>query len=337
MNFFLNKEINGYKFLELIGQGAFSDVYRVTSLKYSLDFAAKVMNFKDHNFESLISTFESEFNVLCRLDHPNIIKLYDKFMFNGLLVLILEYCPGGTLNDEIKKNGKIDEKRFLFIMHQVTDAILYSHSKNIIHHDIKPHNILFDKNGRPKIADFGLSILISSNLNLNTFHGTPAFLSPEVILKKPYDNFKVDVWALGVTFYYSLTGFLPYIWEDLNDFQRKLVLGLPKNNIKPEFFKIIKEMLNLSPSQRLSIEEILQKLKNILSTKFLSLNSSSKILNNNNTSLDLKIRKSRISNPVLNENKPNTLLTHQKLLRFYSGPRNSDLPYLTFPMVKTEN
>jgi serine/threonine protein kinase len=204
-----NTFVHGYVFLEKIGSGGTSRVYRVFSEKFRCYFAAKVIPYNHANPNC--KHHDAEFDSLKRLDHPNIIRLYDHFRIDDHQVIILQYCPRGTILNDIRASGKrgIGLDRFISIARQILDALAYCHANMIMHHDIKPGNILIDEYDRPKLADFGVAAFANGNVNAPTA-GTPGFVSPEVLRRDFRWADKADIWALGVTFACLLGGRMPW-------------------------------------------------------------------------------------------------------------------------------
>lgn len=220
MDDLLGKTIHGYTFKEIIGFGSFATVFLVESKQFQTNFVAKVMKVIT-NIESTWKTFSRETDVLKQLDHPNIIRLYDFFREDSLFYQILEYCPNGSLEDEIKRNGFVSHERCKAILSQLFDGLKFMHDHNVCHHDIKPANILFDPFGRPKFADFGIAI--KANESSKNYQCSIAYACPEIILKKPFDPKSADIWALGVTIIYMATGQLPWPNDSSESFLRAII------------------------------------------------------------------------------------------------------------------
>jgi len=127
---------------------------------------AKVLETDMDNEKKGWKSFESELNTLIKLDNPNIIRIYDFFNENNKFFLILEYCPNGSLEQEIAKNGKLSITKMRNLTSQLFSAISYSHGCNIAHRDIKPQNVLIDQFGRYKLADFGIAQVFDSQDSL---------------------------------------------------------------------------------------------------------------------------------------------------------------------------
>ncbi|OHT15425.1 CAMK family protein kinase [Tritrichomonas foetus] len=255
-------EIRNFVFLQKIGQGGYADVYKVTSKRFNLDFVAKVISCTS---DKVLESTESEINSLQMLDHPNIIRLYDHFFWKDnpqgspLFVMILEYCPNGSLMDEYKKNGPISGLRLLQITRQLITAVQYAHSMNIAHRDIKPQNILFDEFGRPKLADFGISHIIKDDQSKFTVNSKCSlrYAAPEVIEKKPHDEFKADVWSLGISIATVASSGVLYPLQTqqlMIDAIRLGNINLPKK-LPSSLLVLLKKMIERDPNVRISMDE----------------------------------------------------------------------------------
>jgi len=158
--------------------------------------------------------FQDEILILSKLDHPNILKLYEVYSDDKRYYIVTELCKGGELFDEIAKKGVYSEKQAAGIIKQILLAVSYFHEMGIVHRDIKPENVLIDKeqNNCLKIIDFGNSVKKGDNELLTTTHGTSYYIAPEV-LKKQY-NERCDVWSVGVILYILLSGKPPFDGKD---------------------------------------------------------------------------------------------------------------------------
>lgn len=255
----VGQEINGYKFLEKIGEGGFSQVYKVYHEKYQQIFCAKVMKYDQD--EKNWTLFRSEMDSLVSLDHINIIRLYNFFKVDDRLYLILEYCPGGSLYDRVEKNGPLTGDELMNVTEQLVSGVQYIHQQRIAHRDIKPQNVLFDSHGRVRIADFGISKLGDGD-KLCTFTCSAAYAAPEILGRKPYSPFAADIWALGVTLYYISHGKLPWPTSSFVLMTEAIEQGLVDIDwrvIEPEYAMLIKEMLKVNPSARTIPSEFVEK------------------------------------------------------------------------------
>ena len=203
-----------YEFTKNLGKGGYGKVFQVRNKKTGQLYACKKLS--KLNVNNLIK-FRREINILVKMDHPNIIKLYDVFESQNSLYLIMEECHGGELFDRILKriesNEMYSEKEACEIIQQVMSAIEYCHKQGIVHRDLKPENLLYLREGPElnnplKIIDFGLSQEININKILSSKVGTAYYVSPEILQGK-YSE-KCDVWAAGVILYVLLSGEPPF-------------------------------------------------------------------------------------------------------------------------------
>ena len=298
----LPAKVNNYILEKLIGKGGFGYVYLATSTTYQCQFAVKVGIITENDIikrEKIKRSFESEFNALKKLDHPNIIRLYDYFDKDDLIFLVLEYCPNGSLEDYIRESEEmeyceiysrsqarfspqtnaVNDKniyRFSFISSMadkfkisvdIIKAIQYCHENNFAHRDIKTANILFDENGRPKIADFGLARFISDEERIITHEGTALFAAPELFKKNFYDPYKADIWALGVLLYRFFTFKFPFIGNDMKSLAKiiqEACLDFRLLMYVPSMKNIIQKMLQVDPSARISLRGAIAEAENEL-------------------------------------------------------------------------
>lgn len=153
---------------------------------------------------------EKEVKIISSLDHPNIIRLVEFMTSANFYYLVLEYCPGGELFDEIAKRSVYNEVDARDILKVLCTTIAYCHSKGVVHRDLKPENLLLtsdnESHAEIKISDFGLATTVGDS-PLTEFCGTPDYMAPEIVNSKPY-GFPVDMWAVGVITFCVLGGYL---------------------------------------------------------------------------------------------------------------------------------
>ncbi|XP_065676849.1 calcium/calmodulin-dependent protein kinase type IV-like [Hydra vulgaris] len=202
-----------YNINALIGKGTFSDVLRVESKTSKEPYAIKVVHIQNKESKELI---ESELEVLNKILHRFIIKLHEVIVSNKITYLVMELATGGELYDRIRSYGYLDEKMACNITQMLVEGVEYLHYSGITHRDLKPENILFyhpGVNSKILITDFGFAkykeIEILDQNPLTTWCGTPEYIAPELLQKKPYGT-KVDMWSLGVIVYVMLSGHLPF-------------------------------------------------------------------------------------------------------------------------------
>jgi len=287
----IGTKINDYTVLDHIGHGGFADVYRVISHKFMQEFAAKVIHVPKDNLDKAWQSFNTEINALKMLDHPNIIRLYEHFLFQDHLVLILEYCPGGSLARVIEDNGPMDGDKLYSLAKQLVGALKYSHSQCIAHHDIKPQNILFDSFGRPKLADFGISIQMPESNLCEDYHCSMAFAPPELINKVPHCPYKADVWSLGVLLAYACTGQIPFATMNADILKKAITTGSFILSICPakEYLNLIQNCLRVDPKKRPSIDMLSTNIDNKIPHQIQSINSLPTRIPSFGTSLTIPI------------------------------------------------
>uniref|UniRef100_A0AAF5RTC1 Protein kinase domain-containing protein n=1 Tax=Wuchereria bancrofti TaxID=6293 RepID=A0AAF5RTC1_WUCBA len=206
-----------YDCMNEIGEGKFGKVYRCREKATGFELAAKRIKIKRETDREKV---EREVAIMTKLRHPRIAQIYDAFATpENDVVLIMEIVSGGELFDRVvDENYILTELAVVMIICQLCEAISYIHSKNIVHLDIKPENIMCvsQTGNRIKIIDFGLAQFYDGSSNLLFMAGTPEFVAPEVIKFEPID-FYTDMWSIGVITYILLSGISPFLGETLGD------------------------------------------------------------------------------------------------------------------------
>ena len=244
--------IHGFLFNDLIGKGGFSEVYRVHSIRFDQDFCAKVISVDEQHIDSKWSSFQAEVSSLMSLDHPHIIRLYEHFRENNQFFLILEFCELGSLLHYMRREPNISESQLNSWILQILEAVAFCHSQGIAHRDIKPGNFLLDQFKRVKLADFGISLLVTND-KPSQFTCSRTFAPPEVLKKHEYDPMKADIWSLGVTLYCLIAGRTPWPADDTTNaiLMGNVIYG-------PDFPLVIKplmrRMITENPDDRIPAE-----------------------------------------------------------------------------------
>ncbi|MGQ9618941.1 MAG: protein kinase domain-containing protein [Candidatus Aminicenantia bacterium] len=259
----LKKHFSGkYEFLELIGQGGFALVWKVRDLYLERLGAIKILYKEYSKDEETIERFRREAKIYANLEHTNIVPIYDIGIVEGIVFLIMKFIEGETLSKIIRREGKLSEKRAVKIMSELLDAIGYIHKKGIIHRDIKPQNIMIDKNDRTILADFGIARTLESTsfTKSGAILGTAYYLSPEQAKGLPIDH-RVDIYSAGVTLYEIVTGELPFKGENILMVLYQHVNEPPplpsklNPRISPEMESVILKALEKEPANRFSTAE----------------------------------------------------------------------------------
>ena len=256
-----------YKMLKFIGEGSFAKVYQVQNRLTGNYRAMKSLKRKtDKNPNgNLETTILNEIDILIKLDHPNILKIFEFYISKESYFIITELCSGGELFQEIIDNGPFDEKQTSYIMYQIFSAVNNCHKINIIHRDLKPENILIVKREknllRIKICDFGTSKIHDKGTIQKKIVGSSYYIAPE-ILEKKY-NEKCDLWSCGVILYILLSGKPPFEGIKDEEILEKVRFGKYNlndsafNNISNEAKELIQNLLIMDYHKRISAEDAL--------------------------------------------------------------------------------
>jgi carbon catabolite-derepressing protein kinase len=274
------QRIGAYKVVRTLGEGSFGKVKLAVHNGTGQQVALKIIARKRLISRDMAGRVEREIEYLQLLRHPHIIKLlvgpigvaaqnmailltwvhsFTVIKTQSEIIMVLEYA-GGELFDYIVQNGRMKEPEARRFFQQMLCAVEYCHRHKIVHRDLKPENLLLDDNLNVKIADFGLSNIMSDGNFLKTSCGSPNYAAPEVIGGKLYAGPEVDVWSCGVILYVLLVGRLPFDDEHIPSLFAKIARGtysipawMPLGAAN-----LIKKMLVVNPVQRATIEDIRQ-------------------------------------------------------------------------------
>ncbi|HUB87204.1 MAG TPA: serine/threonine-protein kinase, partial [Verrucomicrobiae bacterium] len=200
--------------LEMLGRGGMGAVYKARQPRLDRLVALKILAPEKQNDPQFAERFEREARALARLNHPNIVTVYDFGEVQGRFYLLMEFVDGLTLR-QVLQHGKLSPSEALALVPKICDALQYAHEQGIVHRDIKPENILLDKQGKLKIADFGIAKIAGmgprdfSLTGARDVMGTPHYMAPEQVEHPQSVDHRADIYSLGVVFYEMLTGELP--------------------------------------------------------------------------------------------------------------------------------
>ncbi len=200
--------------LECLGRGGMGVVYKARQPRLNRFVALKILAREKEKDPRFAERFTREAQALARLNHPNIVTVYDFGEANGLYYLLMEFVDGLSLR-QLLQSRKLAPEEALTIVPPICEALQYAHQHGIIHRDIKPENILMDTQGRVKIADFGIAKLLGPEGRAEPLTaeqqavGTPHYMAPEQVEKPATVDHRADIFSLGVVFYEMLTGELP--------------------------------------------------------------------------------------------------------------------------------
>uniref|UniRef100_A0AAY5EHL4 Serine/threonine-protein kinase Nek8 n=1 Tax=Electrophorus electricus TaxID=8005 RepID=A0AAY5EHL4_ELEEL len=244
-----------YEKVRVVGRGAFGIVHLCCRRTDGALVILKEIPVEQMTRDERLSA-QNECQVLKLLNHPNIIEYYENFLEDKALMIAMEYAPGGTLAEYIQKrcNSLLDEDTILHFFVQILLALYHVHNRLILHRDLKTQNILLDKHQMIlKIGDFGISKILVSKI------GTPCYISPELCEGKPY-NQKSDIWALGCVLYELASLKRAFEAANLPALVLKIMSGTfapISDRYSPELRSLILNMLNLDPSRRPQLNEIM--------------------------------------------------------------------------------
>jgi serine/threonine protein kinase len=200
-----------YRLDTLLGRGGMSEVWCATDLELGRRVALKLLAPHEDN-----ARFEREARAVAALAHPNVTQLYDYGESDDRPFMVLEYLPGGSLEDLLREHGALPDGDTLRIGGEIAAGLAHAHARGVVHRDLKPSNVLFDDEGRAKLADFGIARMAAGEGTLTeagTVLGTAAYISPEQASGQPATAAS-DVYSFGVLLFRMLTGRLPFDSDD---------------------------------------------------------------------------------------------------------------------------
>jgi protein kinase-like protein len=223
-----------YEIVERLGGGGMAVVYRAVQQPLGREVALKALSSELFQDEGFVKRFETEAKTLAKLDHPNILPIYDFEVIDGNAFLTMPLIRGGTLRD-ILNRGPLDALTAWRYLREIGDGLQHAHDAGIVHRDLKPTNVLIHTDGRAMLADFGLARGAGQPTHLTTIGlaiGTPGYMAPEQVMGHDVDK-RADIYAMGVLTFEMLTGRLPFIGSN-----RMEVAYATVNNPIPSAVKI---------------------------------------------------------------------------------------------------
>ena len=204
-----------YELEELIGGGGMADVYKARDCLLNRPVAVKILHEEFKQDKEFVDKFQREAQAAARLSHPNIVNIYDVGVADGDHYIVMEYVPGRTLKDRIRQEGHLSVSESLRVAREIAEALAHAHANNLVHCDIKPHNILMMADGHAKVADFGIARAVTEPTMTYSGNviGSVHYFSPEQA-KGTMITPKSDVYSLGVVLYEMLTGKLPFTGDN---------------------------------------------------------------------------------------------------------------------------
>ena len=250
--------IGKYQIVKTLGEGSFGKVKLAYHTTTGQRVALKIINRKTLAKSDMQGRVEREIMYLRLLNHPHIIKLYDVIESKDEIIMVIDYA-GNELFEYIVQHGRLSEAEARRFFQQIIAAVDYCHRHKIVHRDLKPENLLLDEHLNIKIADFGLSNIMSDGNFLKTSCGSPNYAAPEVISGKLYAGPEVDVWSCGVILYVMLCGRLPFDDELIPALFKKISNGVYTipHDLSPGAKHLLTRMLVVNPLNRITVKEIM--------------------------------------------------------------------------------
>lgn len=206
------QQLNDYRLLRQIGRGAMATVYLAEQHSLARRVAVKVLNEQLASDREQVERFAREARAAASMTHPGVVQVHEVGSSGALHYLVQEYLPGGSLGDLLKRQGRFTPGAVLGVLWQVAETLAEAAERGLVHRDIKPDNLMLDRSGAVKVADFGLARIAQGGSNVTregVALGTPLYMSPEQVEAKPLDP-RSDLYSLGVTAFHLVTGAPPF-------------------------------------------------------------------------------------------------------------------------------
>ena len=246
-----------YEIVERLGGGGMAVVYRAVQQPLGREVALKALSSELFQDDGFVKRFETEAKTLAKLDHPNILPIYDFEVIDGNAFLTMPLIRGGTLRD-ILNRGPMETLAAWRYLREIGDGLQHAHDAGIVHRDLKPTNVLIHADGRAMLADFGLARGAGQPTHLTTIGlaiGTPGYMAPEQVMGHDVDK-RADIYAMGVLTFEMLTGKLPYSGANRMEVAYATVnTPIPSAvklnaNLPDELDVLLQKVLAKDPSQR---------------------------------------------------------------------------------------
>lgn len=248
-----------YRVIRLLGRGTMSSVYLAEQISMARPVALKILSSTLSGDPEFVERFMREARASARLNHPNIVAAIDFGEFESRFFLAMEFIDGDPLSAVIERDGAMDEKRVISIGRQVASALEHAAEHGVIHLDVKPANIMICKDGRVKLGDFGLAVILEHPGAAEASRkavGTPYYMSPEQVEGGKLD-WRTDQYSLGASLYEAVTGVKPFQGHSVSDILVKRFFEKPepayrvgRRRASRYFSAVLAKMLSRSPDGR---------------------------------------------------------------------------------------
>ncbi|MBI5302610.1 MAG: protein kinase [Chloroflexi bacterium] len=214
MGFVVGEHVGQFKIVEYLGQGGMATIFKAYQTNLDRHVALKVIHPTLKNDQSFVARLTREATVVANLTHPNIVQVHDLITSEGIPFLVMQFIEGKTLKDVLLERH-LTPNEILNILRPVGDALHYAHARGVLHRDVKPSNIMIDKDGNVFLTDFGLARIErsgESTMSQDMLIGSPQYLSPEQARSEQVDQ-RTDVYSLGIVLYEMFTGRAPFMGD----------------------------------------------------------------------------------------------------------------------------
>jgi len=245
--------LSSFLLLSVIGKGSYAKVVLVRKKETNEIYALKILKKGNIEVRNQKTHVKTERNILIEVNHPFVIKMAYAFQNERKLFFALEYCPGGELFNLLQKKRTFSEDNARFYAAQIVLALEHLHSKDIVYRDLKPENVLIDKDGYIRLTDFGLSKRgISGNRGATSVCGTPEYLAPEILFRMGHGK-AVDWWTLGAILYEMLTGLPPFYTPNREELFERIKFSTLKypSHLSPSAKSLLEGLFKKDPEKRL--------------------------------------------------------------------------------------
>jgi len=264
--------LGSYRILDAIGHGGMGWVFKCEHVLLGRIEAIKVLP-KNQTTSTSIASFRREIRAQAKLDHPNLVRLSYADTDGDTFFLVTEFVPGSDLRRMVHQHGPLDTKMAAVLVSQAAEALDYAHGEGLVHRDVKPGNLLVTPDGRTKLTDLGLAFFASDQQELAASKpkhivGTADYLAPEIIVT-PSEVLPIsDIYSLGCTLYYAVTGKVPFPGGETADKLRRQLdeEPIPPQRLNPEvddqLAAVIADMMQKRPADRVaSAAEVVERLE----------------------------------------------------------------------------
>jgi serine/threonine-protein kinase len=249
------QKIPGYKILGKLGAGAMATVFKAKQLNLDRTVAIKVLPRKFAQNAQFIERFYAEGRAAAQLNHPNIVQAFDVGKSGEYHYFVMEFVDGRTVYDDISKHKRYSEGEAIDIVIQIAEALLHAHERGLIHRDVKPKNVMINREGVAKLADMGLARAISdkemAEAEQGKAFGTPYYISPEQIRGELKIGPQADIYSLGATLYHMVTGNVPFDGKNPSAVMHKHLKAelVPPDHVNPKLSAGISEVIEMMMSK----------------------------------------------------------------------------------------